>query len=169
MITSDKDVVFSVGFFDELGGDDFLLLFLLWSAIRHVVINILALTLQCVGRLLYLLLFLVILSFLQAHEIFTIDLVKFILDVVDDLCDTGDENELERVDTSVRHLERLIKGHELRLESRDCDQDSEELSELLSGTLDGLTTHRETKEIAVADLIDILQLEDGELHTGNII
>ena len=88
-----------------------------------------------------LLLLFVVLSLLQTHEVLTIDLVELLLDVVDDFGDTRDEDELERVHTPVGHLKRFIKSHELGLEGCDRDQHLEELSELFSGRLDGLTAH----------------------------
>ena len=166
---SDEDVFILIGFFFELAGWNNFLWDLFGGWRVSVMIFAAALALLSLDDFFLLLFLLVILSFLQAHEIFTIDLVELILDVVNDLSDTGDEDELERVHTSVGHLESLIKCHELRLQSRNLDQDFEELSELLSGVLDGLSTHGETEESGITDLIDILELEDGDLHTSNII
>ena len=101
-----------------------------------IAVGVFALALGLFLGLLYLLLLFIVLSFLQTHKILTIDLVKLLLNVVDNLGDTRNKNELERVHTSVRHLQCLIQRHELGLQSRDCDQDLEELGELFASILD---------------------------------
>ena len=74
-----------------------------------------ALALCFILRLLDLLLLFIVLSFLQTDEILTIDFVQLLLDIVNDLGDARNQNELERVHTSVSHLQGHIKSHELGL------------------------------------------------------
>lgn len=66
-------------------------------------------------RLLDLLFLFIVLSFLQTDEVFSIDFVQLLLDIVNDLGDARNQNELERVHSPVSHLEGHIKSHELGL------------------------------------------------------
>ena len=131
--------------------------------------SVLAFALGLLSRLLGLLFLFIVLGFLQADEVLTINLVQLLLDVVDDLRDAGNEDELERVHTPVRHLERHVERHELSLQGRDSDQNLEELCELLTGTLDRLATHAQTEKVTVCDLVDVFKFEDWDVHTSNVI
>ena len=88
-----------------------------------------------------LLLLFVILSFLQTNEIFTINFIELLQNIVGDLLDTRNEDELKRIDTPVGHLEGLVQGLELSLQSGNRDQDLEELCEFIPGLLDRLSSH----------------------------
>ena len=92
-----------------------------------------------------LLLLFVILGLLQTDEILTIDLIEFVFDVVNDLVDAGNQDELERIDAPVCHLERGVERLELRLQRRNLYQDLEELCELLFRILNRLTSLSETQ------------------------
>ena len=166
MFCSNENIFIVVGVILELPlRDD--LFFDLLSILRSSCVFTLALGL--LFRLLDLLLLFIVLSFLQTDEIFTIDLVKLLLDIINDFRDTWDEDELERVHTPVRHLESHIEGHELCLQSCNRDQNLEELGELFTSVLDGLTTHAQTEKVAVSDLIDVFQFEDRDVDTGDVI
>ena len=147
-------------------GDD---LFLDLLGILLLGSSFLALALGLFFRLFDLLFLFIVLGFLQADEVLTIDLIQLLLDVVDDLRDAGNEDELERVHTPVRHLERHVERHELSLQGCDRDQNLEELRKLLTGVLDGLATHAQTEKVTVCDLVDVFQFEDWDVHTSNVI
>ena len=166
MLCSDENVFIVVTIVLELSLRDDLFLFLL-SILCGSCIFTLALSL--LFRLLDLLLLFIVLSFLQTDEILTIDLVKLLLDIINDFRDTGDEDELQRVHTPVRHLEGYIEGDELCLQGCNCYQNLEELGELLTSALDGLAAHAQAEKVAVSDLIDIFELEDGDVDTGDVI
>ena len=116
-----------------------------------------------------LLLLFVILGLLQTDEILTIDLIEFVFDVVDDLVDAGNQDELERIDAPVCHLERGVERLELRLQRRNLYQDLEELCELLFRILNRLTSLSETQQVLIATLIDLEQFEEGDLNTSNVL
>ena len=83
--------------------------------IKRICIFFVTLALGFLFRLLDLLFLFIVLSFLQTDEIFSIDFVQLLLDIVNDLGDARNQNELERVHTPVSHLEGQIKSHELGL------------------------------------------------------
>ena len=112
MLCSDENVFIFVVLVFELPLRDDLFLSLLSILCGSCIFT---LALGLLFRLLDLLLLFIVLGFLQTDEILTIDLVKLLLDIVNDFRDTGDEDELQRVHTPVGHLEGHIEGHELRL------------------------------------------------------
>ena len=117
----------------------------------------------------YLLLLFVILGLLQADEILTINLIKLVFDIVDDLVDAGNQDELERIDAPVCHLERGVERLELRLQRRNLYQDLEELCELFFRILNRLTSLSETQQVLIATFIDLEQFEEGDLNTSNVL
>jgi len=151
---------------------------MLWN---DLLMNVVGVCSQCISvyrvahafgilnSLLLLLFLFIVLSFLQTHEIFTINLVQLINDIVNDLCNSRNKDELERVHTSVCHLESIIQSHELCLQSRNRDQDFEEICELFASIIDRLTTHAQTEQVIITSLIDIFKFKDREMDTGNVI
>ena len=116
---SHKGLLFTALVVLELSTGEHLLIFLI--AIGSFLGSSASLLLCLLSRLLSLSLLLVILGLLQADEIFTIDLVQLLLNVINDLVDARDHDELKSIHTSVGHLESLIKSHELCLQSRNRD------------------------------------------------
>ena len=159
LLVVDKLVVLGDDFFDDLLG----------VGSERIVVVLAALALESLLCLLYLLFLFIVLGFLQTHEILTIDLVELLLDIVDNERDFRDQNELERVDTSVGHLESLIKCDELALKSGDRDQDLEELGEFFTSVLDRLSTHAKTEKVAITGLINVFESEDRDMHTSDIV
>jgi len=51
-----------------------------------------------------LLLLLLILSLLQTDEVFTINLIQLLFDIVNNLCDPWNQYKLERIHTTICHL-----------------------------------------------------------------
>ena len=136
---------------------------------ERIVIVLATLALGSLLGLLYLLFLFIVLGFLQTHEILTIDFVELLLDIVDDLRDFRDQNELERVHTSVSHLESLIECDELGLKSSDRDQDLEELGEFFTSVLDRLSTHAKTEKVTLTGLINVFESKDRDMHTSDIV
>jgi len=79
-------------------------------------------------------------DFLQTSEVFTGLLVELLSDIIDDVLDTGEQNELESVDSSVGDFESLVESDELGLQRSDRDQNLEEFGKLFSGLQDCATT-----------------------------
>lgn len=161
---SNKDIFILVLIILELWSvrDDLLL------RILGLFISLFFLVLQSLVFLLLLLLF--VLGLLQTDEVLTIDLVELLLDIVNNLIDSGDKDELERIHTTISHLEGRVQSNELCLQRCDCNQNLEEFSELFSGGVDGLTTTRETeKGVFLTLLIFSLQVEDWQVDSGNVL
>ena len=117
--------------------DEFLILVLLGTLLSFLGVE---------KRLFDFLGFLKIRHLLQSVEVLTRLLVQLFVNVLDDEFDSRNDDELERVDSSVGDLDDLVEGDELSLQRGDFDEVREELLEALPALLNGLTTASQTQD-----------------------
>ena len=119
---------------------------------------------------LFLLFLLVVCDLFQPEEVLSCFLIKFRVNPRDDTRNLWNLDELQRVHTSVCHLQRMVQSDELRLEGCDIHQDLQEAAERLSSALDSLTTTVQTHQLrAFIHNIVVPQRKDWQLDTCHVV
>ena len=115
-------------------------------------------------------LLLVIGNLLEPEEVLTRLFVELLVDIVNCLLNARNQNKLQCVHTSVRHLQSLVKRHELSLQTGDSNQNLKEPGVGLTSALNGLTTTRHSQEVLVfVHFVFAAQGEDGQVHTSDVL
>jgi len=99
----------------------------------------------------------------------TLKLIELPGDVIQNTLNLGDGNILQRIDTTVRHLQGLVQGHEAGLQTGQLDEHLHKVGKLVPDVLNFLTAADEAEGLVVGRGAGLVQGEDGDLDAGDVV